>query len=193
MKHSWQKENGIFAVEYQWKIPAGWQRISLNVEDKLIPIEANSDAEFIIEHYWGYAKVSAKKTIKYEVTHPRWKQYPVLDYTFEIDFKLNYGQDFEILNERQPTSVLLAEGSEITFESKKRLHLSVPAFIGKDHTFISSRIGTGQGPHDVIEVKWRWNAVLPHTFGTGFGTLDIKVVQFYILKDGVRIKSVIGV
>ncbi|RLD24679.1 MAG: DUF2071 domain-containing protein [Bacteroidetes bacterium] len=121
MKHSWTTEKDVFKVEYQWKMNSQWQSISINAEDKLVPIEENSEAEFITEHYWGYAKVSEEKTIEYEVTHPRWMQYPVIDHTIEIDFKLNYGERFAFLNEREPTSVHLAEGSQITVESKKTL------------------------------------------------------------------------
>ena len=121
MKHNWRKENGVFTVNYQWKTATGWEQIQINAEDRLIPIAENSEAEFITEHYWGYAKVSEEKTNEYEVTHPKWLQYPVIDHTIEVDFKHNYGSEFSFLNEEEPTSVLLAEGSEITVESKKRL------------------------------------------------------------------------
>lgn len=121
MKHSWTKENGVFKVEYQWKVNSQWESICIKAEDKLVPIRENSEAEFITEHYWGYAKVSEEKTNEYEVTHPRWMQYPVIDYTTSFDFKVNYGSEFSFLNEMQPTSVQLAEGSQITVESKKTL------------------------------------------------------------------------
>ena len=121
MKHGWQQENGTLQVEYRWKIPSGWQSIAVTAQDELMPILENSEAEFITEHYWGYAKVSKNKTNEYEVTHPRWQQYPMIDYTTNLDFKLNYGAEFAFLNDQQPTSVQLAEGSEITVESKKAL------------------------------------------------------------------------
>jgi uncharacterized protein YqjF (DUF2071 family) len=121
MKHSWTKEKGVFKAEYQWKIHSQWQIISTTAEDKLVPIEDNSEAEFITEHYWGYAKVSEERTDEYEVTHPRWMQYPVINHTIEIDFKLNYGYRFAFLNEVHPASVQLAEGSQITVESKETL------------------------------------------------------------------------
>ena len=122
MKHSWQKKNGVFTVNYQWKIATGWQQIQIDADDRLIPIEENSEAEFITEHYWGYAKVSEEKTNEYEVTHPKWLQYPVIDHAITVDFEHNYGSEFSFLNEEEPTSVLLAEGSEITVESKKKLY-----------------------------------------------------------------------
>ncbi len=122
MTHSWQKEKGVFKVHYQWKIASGWQSIRIDAEDNLRPIPENSEAEFITEHYWGYAKVSEDKTNEYEVTHPKWLQYPVIDYEITVDFEQNYGSEFSFLEQAQPTSVLLAEGSQITVESKKRLY-----------------------------------------------------------------------
>ncbi|NND63997.1 MAG: DUF2071 domain-containing protein [Flavobacteriaceae bacterium] len=121
MKHSWETNNDKFTAEYNWKIASGWQSIKVLAENRLVPIEVGSEAEFITEHYWGYAKVSEEKTNEYEVTHPRWKQYPVIGFSSEIDFEANYGAKFAFLNEATPTSVQLAEGSEITVEGKQRL------------------------------------------------------------------------
>ena len=38
-----------------------------------------------------------EKTFEYEVTHPKWKNYEVLSSFIQIDFKENYGTDFEFL------------------------------------------------------------------------------------------------
>lgn len=121
MRHQWTSENDTLTVEYQWKLPESWQGISIKASATSIPIAEESEAEFITEHYWGYAKVSSTKTNEYEVTHPRWLQYSVLDYKVQCNFKENYGQEFAFLNEAEPVSVLLAEGSEITVESKKTI------------------------------------------------------------------------
>lgn len=121
MKHRWVTEQDHFIVEYQWKLPSGWQTLRVNAENTAVPILENSEAEFITEHYWGYAKVSEEKTNEYQVTHPRWLQYPVINHYTDFNFEWNYGPDFAFLNEQKPTSVQLALGSEITVESKKRL------------------------------------------------------------------------
>ncbi len=121
MRHSWNTEDDVFSATYEWKLASGWQSIQVRAQNKLVPIEVGSEAEFITEHYWGYAKVSETKTNEYEVTHPRWMQYPVLDYTTNIDFKANYGEKFAFLNDEVPRSVQLAEGSQITVESKQKL------------------------------------------------------------------------
>lgn len=121
MKHQWNYKDAMLDVEYQWKLPAAWQSIAIKAMDTLVSIPEGSEAEFITEHYWGYARVSATKTNEYEVTHPRWLQYPVISATAQLDFETNYGSEFAFLNEAEPTSVLLAEGSEITVESKSTL------------------------------------------------------------------------
>ena len=72
-----------------------------------------SEEEFITEHYWGYAQISPKRTTQYEVVHPRWDVYPTINHTIDVDFEGNYGQPFAFLKTVQPTSVFLAEGSEI--------------------------------------------------------------------------------
>ncbi|MEM7086170.1 MAG: DUF2071 domain-containing protein [Bacteroidota bacterium] len=121
MKHLWTSEKNTLKVEYHWKLPSGWQEVSIKATDAMVPIAEESEAEFITEHYWGYAKVSVTKTNEYEVTHPRWFQYPVLEYQTQFDFNKNYGPEFAFLNNSKPTSVMLAEGSEITVESKNTL------------------------------------------------------------------------
>lgn len=120
MKHSWKKEKDKLIVSYEWKNKT-WQHIKIEAEHKTIPIVSGSEAEFIAEHYFGYTKYDDHTTYEYEVTHPKWDQYQVLDYTINIDFELNYGKTFGFLNDIKPKSVYLAEGSAITVEGKKKI------------------------------------------------------------------------
>ncbi len=121
MDHSWQLNNGTLDVEYRWKVADKWQSVSISAASTPVAIEPQSEAEFITEHYWGYAKVSEEKTNEYEVTHPKWLQYPILDFKTDFDFGLNYGDAFRFLNQVEPSSIQLAEGSQITVEGKKTL------------------------------------------------------------------------
>ena len=86
-----------------------------------IEIEIDSEAEFITEHYFGYTKINTKTTFEYEVQHPRWEQFEVLDHNIEIDFKKTYGSDFGFLQNIKPSSVFLAKGSKITVMNKRKL------------------------------------------------------------------------
>lgn len=121
MQHNWDINRNHITVEYQWNMEGESQRINVVAEKKPLEIKPNSEAEFITEHYWGYAKVEDKITNEYEVTHPRWQTYKVLNFEVEIDFGRVYGIEFEFLNELKPVSVMLAEGSEITVEKRRIL------------------------------------------------------------------------
>jgi uncharacterized protein YqjF (DUF2071 family) len=121
MSHLWKEINGKREIEYKWgksdlnnvfKMSA-----SLNEKD----IEENSETEFILENYLGFAKVKERKTYQYTVKHSRWKIYDVLDYKLKVNYGSIYGQEFEFLEKVAPHSVTLVEGSEVGIENKKVL------------------------------------------------------------------------
>jgi len=121
MKHSWEIGEENLKVGYQWKKNKKWNLIEVEAENKPTSIEENSVIEFISEHYWGYAKETATKTTEYEVRHPKWEYYRVINSNIEIDFKVTYGTNFEFLRKVTPTSIMLLEGSEISVEGKNKL------------------------------------------------------------------------
>lgn len=121
MTHSWTKDNDNLLVEYRWIKNKKWNSIKIEAKNRLSEIEPGSETEFITEHYWGYAKVNERESNEYEVTHPKWKKFKIIHAKIDIDFEANYGQEFAFLNEKTPHSVMLAEGSEITVEGKRRI------------------------------------------------------------------------
>lgn len=118
MEHLWEEKEDFRDVEYLWKKQKDWNKIKVRASLNSVELASGSKTEFITEHYWGYAKVSDKKTTEYEVTHPKWNAYEVLDYDIQINFSEIYGEKFAFLNNQKPSSVMLAEGSEITVENK---------------------------------------------------------------------------
>ena len=122
MKHLWKIDTSDIFVEYGWEIKGQQQAFSIQADNIQVEIPIGSEEEFITEHYWGYTKVSEYKTFEYEVRHPRWNTYPVKNYSIQVDFELVYGNDFSFLNQQQPNSVMLAEGSEISVEGKKNIY-----------------------------------------------------------------------
>jgi uncharacterized protein YqjF (DUF2071 family) len=124
MKHEWEVKDDSFFVKYHWKNKNKWSSIQIEATKELFEIELESETEFITEHYWGYAKVNEHVTNEYEVTHPKWKKYSVLSSYIDVDFEANYGQEFAFLNKQEPHSVMLAEGSEITVEGKRKIKLT---------------------------------------------------------------------
>ncbi len=121
MQHSWRENGETRSVQYQWKKEDKWQSLKVTAEVNPVEIEPGSETEFITEHYWGYARVNDNATNEYEVTHPRWKKYDVTDFEIDVDFGIVYGKEFQFLNGLEPDSVMLAEGSEITVENKRRI------------------------------------------------------------------------
>jgi hypothetical protein len=75
-------------------------------------MQANSEAEFITEHYWGYTKWNNHKTAEYQVEHLKWDIFEVNDYHIQCNISELYGNVFEEVMQK-PSSVLLAKGSDI--------------------------------------------------------------------------------
>lgn len=117
MSHKWLTTKNSKRFEYNWKIKDKIQNIKVETEINPSPIVINSEAEFITEHYFGYTKKD-NTTYEYEVVHPSWEQLKVRDFNIEVDFELNYGSPFKILNEINPESVLLAIGSKVSVKNK---------------------------------------------------------------------------
>ncbi|HVG12101.1 MAG TPA: DUF2071 domain-containing protein, partial [Flavisolibacter sp.] len=121
MRHSWKFSPTSLKVAYSWK-GKEWNHFGVDASAHAEVIAEGSEAEFITEHYWGYAKASSTVTNQYEVQHPRWMIYPVNNYSVEVDFGSVYGQRFGFLSGAVPRSVFLAEGSPIAVKAKTIIH-----------------------------------------------------------------------
>jgi uncharacterized protein len=121
MRHVWKNDGITQTIEYDWKKQDRWHSFHLDAATQPMPIPLGSEAEFITEHYWGYAKYSDLQTNEYQVTHPRWEVYEVNNHRIDVDFAKLYGTGFAELNNLKPTTIMLAEGSEITIEPKRRV------------------------------------------------------------------------
>jgi len=120
LRHHWEENREERSVRYQWRHRSRWNELQVRAALHPQPIEAGSAEEFFTEHYWGYTKRVAS-TSEYEVLHPRWLMYPILQHSIDVDFGALYGSEFTFLSERTPESVLLAEGSEIEVRAGERI------------------------------------------------------------------------
>lgn len=109
--------NDELTVQYAWK-NGSWHSLKIKADNNALPMETDSEFEFITEHYFGFTK-KENKTSEYEVCHPKWDHYRIKDYELDIRFETLYGKDFGFLNDQKPISVMLAEGSEIEVKTKK--------------------------------------------------------------------------
>lgn len=120
LRHHWEQNTEQLSVSYQWRHKSRWNELQVKAAVRPQAIEANSAEEFFTEHYWGYTKRGAW-TSEYEVLHPRWMMYPIVQHSIDVDFGALYGKEFASLATRAPESILLAEGSEIEVRGGERL------------------------------------------------------------------------
>lgn len=113
-QHRFERSAERLDVCYDWKSGGRWHRFSASAYEPARTIEADSEEEFVTEHYWGYTKRSDGNTSAYEVQHPRWETYKLQSYEIAVDFGLLYGPEFAFLADQWVSSVLLAEGSAVT-------------------------------------------------------------------------------
>jgi uncharacterized protein len=120
LRHHWEQNGEQLSVSYQWKHKGRWNQLQVKAAVDPQPIEANCAEEFFTEHYWGYTRRGGR-TSEYQVLHPRWLMYPILEHSIDVDFSALYGSEFASLSEHEPESILLAEGSEIEVRAGERI------------------------------------------------------------------------
>jgi hypothetical protein len=113
MGYHWADQDNSLEVAYSWRQQGREHRFSAIANREAENLVPGGEAEFITEHYWGYASWDAQRTMEYAVEHPSWQTYAIQSYTCAVDFASAYGPEFGFLNELQPRSVFLAEGSAI--------------------------------------------------------------------------------
>ncbi len=113
-----QSADGLF-VEYSWRNNIHSNKLGVVAEKAAYRMTAGSEEEFIAQHYWGYSKYNECTTFTYEVKHPTWNVYPIKEFTVDCDFTALYGKAFSFLEHTNPSSVFLADGSEVTILQKK--------------------------------------------------------------------------
>lgn len=118
-KHTWNINAENKEITYQWKMGEEWNLMKVNASTKKQPMAVGSMEEYIFEHYYGYTKVDNTTSQEYKVNHPRWETNQVNDYKIACNFGKMYGQSFDFLNNKKPTNVIVAEGSEVSVKWKR--------------------------------------------------------------------------
>jgi len=77
-----------------------------------LPAE-DSVEHFFKEHKWGFGRTRSNQALSYKVLHPAWNVFTVEDYSLDWDWALVYGSEWAFLQDQQPASVMLAEGSQV--------------------------------------------------------------------------------
>jgi uncharacterized protein YqjF (DUF2071 family) len=117
-------KNGIDIAEYkhinyEWKMKDKWNSITVQSDTNKYKIEPSSIEEFIFERYFGFTKISPCSTQEYRIQHPKWNTHKILNYTIDCDFGSMYGDTFSNLNNQEPCSIIMAEGSQVSVNWKR--------------------------------------------------------------------------
>ncbi len=121
MKHFYTQNENEIHLGYHWKFKNKWNKLEATATTEALPMQPGSEEEFIAEHYWGYSKYNAQTTFEYAVQHPSWKVYAVKNYLIDCDFTTLYGKEFSFLQDINPNSVFMAQGSPISILKKRNL------------------------------------------------------------------------
>lgn len=88
--------------------------VSAEFEGEPRPLVHGSLEEFIAEHYWGYGTRRDGSLVEYQVEHPPWRAWRAESFEVVGDLGAYYGEPFVATLRAAPTSVFVAEGSEVS-------------------------------------------------------------------------------
>jgi uncharacterized protein len=109
------------SVEYGWRQAGRWSALRAAVEGDPRPLEPGSHAEFIAEHYWGYARQRDGGTVEYAVEHPRWNAWEARQAHLDADLEALYGADLAAALAGGHSSALVADGSPVVVRRGVRI------------------------------------------------------------------------
>jgi len=111
----------VTTVSYRWRTSRDWTAIALEVEGEPQPLDSGSEAEFITEHYWGYAAQRDGGTVEYQVAHPSWRVWTACRAELAGDVEELYGSELAAVLRGTPASAFLADGSSVAVMRGRRL------------------------------------------------------------------------
>ncbi|HEV8124105.1 MAG TPA: DUF2071 domain-containing protein [Gemmatimonadales bacterium] len=114
------ESGGDGLARYRWR-QHRWYTIEARTSGPPQPLEPDSEAEFITEHYWGYTRQRDGGTMEYRVDHPRWQVWNAHSSQLDCDVEKMYGPDFGPALSGVPASAFVADGSPVTVYQGHRL------------------------------------------------------------------------
>ena len=121
MRHRFDSAGDQTTREYAWRTGRDWTRLIARTTGPARPLEPDSEAEFITEHYWGYTRQRDGGTVEYRVDHPRWNVWDATDAHLDGDLTATYGEAFAQALSRAPHSAFVADGSPVTVFAPTRI------------------------------------------------------------------------
>jgi len=108
-------------VQYSWRWRGHWNQLQIKTQGAPQKIAEGSQAEFITEHYWGYAAQRDGGCMEYGVEHPRWRVWQSQAASLECDVAEIYGAEYCHYLNQMPNSAFVAQGSRVVVRRGVRL------------------------------------------------------------------------
>ena len=89
-------------------------RLHVTANKPMLVPDASSMEHFFKEHEWGFGQSGRGEKRVYRVQHPQWDVYTDVVYNLSWDWGLVYGEKWAFLNDVEPSSVVVARGSEVS-------------------------------------------------------------------------------
>jgi uncharacterized protein len=122
MRHKIEALQNRININFEWKQKGTWNNMQLETSNEAEAIKLESEAEFILEHYWGYNQLNKTTTIEYGVEHEKWQIYPVIKSTLNANITQLYGAAFApFIDEVTPHSVFVAKGSDVVIRKPSKI------------------------------------------------------------------------
>lgn len=113
MRHRREGRGEAQTLAYEWRRDGRWEGLEVRYSGEPFLAPPEAEESFIAEHYWGYAKQRGGATVEYGVEHPPWRVTRAESATFHADVATLYGPEFVAPLAGPPSSIFVAEGSEI--------------------------------------------------------------------------------
>ena len=114
MRHRIARSGLELAASYAWGRRRRENSVEVAVRGEPAPPAPGGEAEFVTEHFWGYAARRGGGTLEYRVDHPQWRIWEAASARAVCDGVSLYGQELGECLLRPPTSAFLAEGSPVS-------------------------------------------------------------------------------
>lgn len=108
-------------LEYTWRLNGEWNKLGVTAVGTPELAIAESEAEFVTEHYWGYTRQRDGGTVEYEVTHSAWHIWTAHTAVLSADVRHLYGAEFVEALAASPASAFVADGSTVVVHKGRRI------------------------------------------------------------------------
>lgn len=109
------------SLAYRWQLGEGSYELSVRLEGASYLPDETSEEAFVTEHYFGYTAARDGSTFEYRVEHPRWRVWRAHSFELSGDMAALYGPEVAPFLQNPPSSVFVADGSEVLVRKAVRL------------------------------------------------------------------------